>query len=318
MSIAKPLATPPDRPTAPESPTAADFPTAPESPTAADFRTAPESPTAADLWTARDLAKRFVRTFEPGLYSGEDAKKLVDVMSEIKRLMASGIMRAAVRAEETHLHEREGHKSAKSWLAGLTGESVGQAAAMLESARSIEAHPEISEAFRSGKLSEAKAKEIASAADACPDEAANLVEAAAELELGALKRHCSDVRAVATSQDESVDRYEQMRRKRFCRIWKDGDDFGRLEARVTPDALAVLRSCLEPFERQAFKEARTAVRHESFQAYMADALVEMAKASCSGSKGPGTDRTLVRVRVDLARCRSGVTRSQARRARSRD
>jgi hypothetical protein len=62
-------------------------------------------------------------------------------MSEIKRLMASGIMRAAVRVEETRLHEREGHKRTGTWLAGLTGESVGQAASMLEAARSIEPIP---------------------------------------------------------------------------------------------------------------------------------------------------------------------------------
>ena len=267
--------------------------------------TVEDLPTAEGVFAARDQIKRFLCSFEPGLYSGEDAKTLVGLFSELKHLAASGIMRAAVRVEETRLHEREGHKRTGTWLAGLTGESVGQAASMLEAARSIEAHPEISEAFRSGSLSEAKAKEIASAADACPDEAANLVEAAAKMELGALKRHCSDVRAVASSEEESVDRYEQMRRKRFCRIWRDSDDFARLEARLTPDAMAVLRSCLEPFEKQVFDDARKEGRHESHQAYMADALVEMAKASRSGSKAPTTDRTLVRVRVDLGALKRG-------------
>ena len=205
---------------------------------------------AKDLLDAIEVVKGFVRSFEPGLYPGEDAKQIVSALSELKRVAASGLILAAKRVEETHLHELDGHKRADTWLAGVTGESVGQASSMLESANSIQAHPEISEAFRSGRLSEAQAKEIASAADACPNEAANLVEAAAEMQLRTLKRHCSDVRAVASSEDESIDRYEQMRRKRFCRIWKDSDDFGRLEARLTPDALAVLLSCLEAVRKR--------------------------------------------------------------------
>ena len=260
--------------------------------------------TAQDLFAARDLVKGFLSSFEPVCYSGEDAKQLVDVMSETHRLLASGIMRATLRVEQTQLHEREGHKRADSWLAGVTGESVGSAAAKLQAARSIEAHPEISEAFFAGKLSEAKAKEIASAADACPSEAANLVEAAEAMELGKLKRHCAEVRSVASSEEESVDRYEQMRARRYCRLWTDSDDFGRLEARVTPDALSAIQACLEPFQNQVFKEARTSGRHESSAAYMADALVSMAKASCAGSKGTG-DRTLVRVRVDLGALKRG-------------
>ena len=153
-------------------------------------------PTAEVLADTHDAVKGFASTFEPGLYSGDDAKKLVCILSEIKHVTASLIMRAARRVEETHTHERDGHKRAGSWLAGLTGESVGSAASMLEAAKSIEAHPEISDAFRSGKLSEAQAKEIASAADACPDQAAELVRAAGEMELAALKRHCSDTRSV--------------------------------------------------------------------------------------------------------------------------
>jgi hypothetical protein len=253
---------------------------------------------------AIEVVNGFATSFEPGLYSGADAKKLVCALSELRRISTSLLMLAAGRVEETRLHEREGHKRAGSWLAGLTGDSVGQAASMLEAAKSIQAHPEISEAFFSGRLSEAQAKEITSAADLCPSEASNLVEAAETMELGQLKRHCADLRSTASSDDESIDRYEQMRKRRYCRIWKDGD-FGRLDARVTPDAIAVLQACLEPFRKEAFEEARNAGRHESFSAYMADGLVAMAKASRStsaGSKGAGT---LVRVRVDLAALKRG-------------
>ncbi len=120
-------------------------------------------------------------------------------------------MLAARRVQQTNLHEQQGHKLAPTFLASITGESVGSAASMLETAKSIEAHPAISEAFRSGSLSEAKAKQIASAADARPDQATNLVAAASQMELAGLKRHCADVRQSALSEHDSIERYEQIR-----------------------------------------------------------------------------------------------------------
>jgi hypothetical protein len=276
-------------------------PDIPDSPTGSDV------PTARDAISAIDVIKRFAVSFEPGLYSGEDAKTLVRCFSELRHVATSLVMLAAKRVQDTCGHESEGHRTAGTFLATMTGESVGSAAQMLETARSIEAHPVISEAFRSGSLSEQKAKQIASAADARPDQAQGLLEAAQKMELGGLKRHCADVRQSALSEDDSVDRYEQMRKKRYCRMWIDQDGFGRLEARVTPDALAVLRSCLEPFEKLEFERARKEGRHEQHQVYAADALVAMAKASRSGKGSPNRRDTLVRVRVDLGALMRGHT-----------
>ncbi len=295
------------------TPTAAS----PEDPAPAAQGSAPRS--AQDLFAAIAAAKRFAASFEPGLYTGEDAKKLVYASTELKRVATTILVLSARRVEETHTHCLDGHKKAGSWLAGLTGESVGSAASMLEAARSMEAHPPISEAFRSGRLSEAQAKEIASAADACPGEAENLVEAAENMDFSSLKRHCSDTRSIRGSESEETEQFEQIRSRRYCRIWSDADGSGRLDARVTPDALSVLVACLEPFENEAFEEARKAGRQERHEVYRADALVAMAKASllrrgpgstggsttgpasttkkARGDRAPGT--TLVRIRVDL-------------------
>ena len=266
-------------------------------------------PSAQDVITARDLLKRFVKSFEPDLYSGEDAEKLVRVLSEAKHFCTSGVMLAARRIEQTHAHKREGHKTAGAHLANLTGESVGSAASILDTAKSVEAHPAISEALRSGKLSHEKARQIASAADARPDQEQNLLDAAAQMDAGGLRRHCADVRQSARSEDDSVDHYEQMRKRRYCRIFTDTEGFGRIEARITPDALAVFQACIEPFQKHVFEEARKEGRHDSHQIYAADALIAMAKASRDG-KGSGTHRspeTLVRVRADLEALKRGHT-----------
>jgi hypothetical protein len=263
---------------------------------------------ARDLIEGTNLIKRFVKSFEPDLYSGEDAEKILRVLSEAKHILTSGVMLAARRVEQTRAHEREGHKTAGTYIATLTDESVGSAAQMLETAKSIEAHPAIDEAFRSGKLSEQKARQIASAADARPDQAENLVEAAAQMDAGGLKRHCADVRQSALSLDDSVDHYTEMRKKRYCRIWSDQDGFGRVEARITGDALAVLRSCISPFEKQVFDQARIQGRHDSQQIYAADGLIEMAKASRQGSgSSKNSPEILMRVRVDLGALKRGHT-----------
>ena len=126
------------------------------------------------------------------------------------------------------------------------------------------------------------------------------------MEAGGLRRHCADVRQSARSEDDSVDHYEQMRKKRYCRIWSDQDGLGRVEARITPDALAVLRSCIEPFEKQVFDEARIQGRHESQQIYAADALIAMAKASRQGSgSSKSSPEILLRVRADLEALKRG-------------
>jgi hypothetical protein len=54
---------------------------------------------------------------------------------------------------------------------------------------------------------------------------------------------------------------------------------------MTADALAVVLTGIGCFEQPVFDLARASGHHESHQAYMVDALVAMAKASCSGTSG---------------------------------
>ena len=85
-------------------------------------------------------------------------------------------------------------------------------------------------------------------------------------------------------------------------MWSDPEGFGRLEARLTPDALAVLGACLEPFESREFDRGTKQGRHE---------LSSGLCRRCARRHGEGeqSDRvnwnlpsgrdTLVRMRVDL-------------------
>ena len=237
----------------------------------------------------RDEAKSLFGSFEPRLYSGVQAAKLVEVMSEIARLFTAGKLKAAVRVEETRAHENHGHTGAASWLAEITGEPVGAAIGGLETMRSAIKHPLVEVALSTGEISVAQAKQIASASDASPDKAASLLDAAVDLSFDQLKKRCDDVRFSSKSNTEEIDRHERIRRSRSLRTWVDHQGTGRLEAKMTPDALAVLKGCLDPFERQVLKESSD--RDEPRVAYAADALIAMARAAISGSSGPDTADT---------------------------
>jgi hypothetical protein len=270
-------------------------------------------------------ARSLVTSFEPGLYSGSDAVKVVEALSELKKVVDAGILKAAIRAEETRIYERDGHTGAGSWLSGITGEPVGSALGGLEAMRAAKKHPFIEEALTKGDISVSQARQITKAADAFPERAADLLDAAGRSSFDQLKRRCEEVKFGSHSADEEISRHERIRRQRSCRTWVDIHGGGHLEARITPDALAVVKQGLDHFERQVLGEVKD--RTESIDAYRADALVAMTEASLAqktagqktavrktagqtagqknGSKRTSASRPLVRIRVDLEALKRG-------------
>jgi len=238
---------------------------------------------AASVFEARDSIREFVSTFEPGCYSGEDAAKLVAVFNELKRMVSFGLARASKRVEETRLYERDGHKRPATHLAGVMGEAVGQASALLDLAKILEAHPETAEAFSKAEISETQVRVIASVGDQHPERVAELVDAARRLNFGDFKKRCDDVRNQSDSEADAAARYESMRKRRYCKTWTDAQGFGRLEARMTPDALDVIRNGLGPFQDQIFQAARKEGSRDSYGARTLDALVAMAAQGMAAS-----------------------------------
>jgi len=243
----------------------------------------PGTPSAArNVIEARNLLKRFLATFEPDTYSGRDAERLVDLFAEVERLGSSGLGLAALRVEATNVHKSNGHRSANTYLSQKTGESASRAAEILETARTVKANPVIDQAVRKGKLSEAQVKAVTSAVKVHPEQAAILIDAAAKTDLAEFKKRCADVRNQTYSEEESLARYERLRKSRYLKTWTDTDGMGRLDARLTPDALDLVRSGLAPFEKLFFDQARKDDRKEHPNAYSSDALVAMAEASLTG------------------------------------
>jgi hypothetical protein len=210
----------------------------------------------------------------PGTLEGQRAAELFEEAARAERLCTAIKSRLARRVEETKVWREGGHRSAAHWVAEATGETVGAAARTLETARALEQLPDTDEAFRSGRLSEVQAAEVASAASADPRSEAELLEAASSTSVKGLRDRCRHVRAGAEADDGSWAR--RLHAERRAHEWTDPDGAYRIEARLAPDAGARFSSAWKAHTERIFCDARRAGRREPLAAYAADALVALA------------------------------------------
>ena len=171
--------------------------------------------------------------------------------------------------------------------------------ATLETAARLGELPAVDAAMRAGELSPVQANEIASAAGSDADAGAELVDVARNDGVAGLKDTCRRVKAAAAPDE--LARHRAIHASRSLRHWNDPDGAGRLDGRFTPEVLAELLVALEPFEAEAFREARAEGRREGFDAYRADALLALARAGRDGSGcGSSRPRNTVHVVIDHA------------------
>jgi hypothetical protein len=245
-----------------------------------------------------------VRDLEPATLSGDAARQLVELAARGERLFGALKSLAARRVSESNAWRAQGERTAAHWLARNTGTSVGQAIATLETAARLHELPALDAAYRAGALSLTQANEIASAAAADPTAERELVDAAANDGVAELRERCRRVKASAVP-DEAT-RREAIRRTRSLRHWTDPDGAFRIDGRLLPEDGAELLVGLEPFRARTFAEARAAGRRERYEAYLADALVAMARDARAGSGAASSvPRASVHVRVDHTAFRRG-------------
>jgi len=251
-----------------------------------------------NLKSVRTVLEKIVGELDPNVIESTAALGLVTEFAAIEHLAAAGKALVATRVASSGAWKASGDRSAAHWMASATGTAVGTAAGLLETAARLEELPATDRAVRSGKLSEAQTKEIASAATASPASEAELLEVAATAGMATLKERCAQVRAAAVT-DES-EHYARIYRRRRLRHFTDSEGAFRVDALLTPDAGARLLAALEPYKERIFADARRQQRTESPEAYYADALIEMAEDAGHRDEGraaspPGA---LVHVFVD--------------------
>lgn len=261
---------------------------------------------------AERLLKEVLETLDPEVLEAKSAASLTESFARMERLCAAGKALAARRMAASGVWRKDGERSPAHWLAKKAGTSVGNAVTTIETAERLAELPETDKAMRKGRLSEVQSKEVASAASASPKSEKELLGVAESEGIKTLRERCARVKASATNDEK--ERYVRIYKRRYLRHWCDQEGAFRLDARLTPDAGAQLIAALEPFKERVFREARKQDRKESYDAYAADALVEMADhvAGCDRTPKRRGPSTLVRVLVDHKALERGHTASGER------
>jgi hypothetical protein len=213
-----------------------------------------------------------------GLLTSE-AEAVVRDATAIVNLASTVRMLAAQRVADSAAWKHRGHRSAADWLAQATKSSFGEAKGALEAAEKISGCPQVEAKARAGDLSGEQTEVLAKAVAVDPTAEDRLLGIAAKDGLGKLKDQC---RQVALSRDDVEARTARIHRERSVRHWTDAEGAFRLAAKLTPEAGATMLGALAPFEKAAFDRARREKRHEPHEAYVADALVDLARSSLRG------------------------------------
>ena len=246
------------------------------------------------------LLREGVAELDADVLDGLEARRLVEAFAEYRKLADAGTTLAMPRVRTTAAWASAGyHRDAATWLASVSGTSVGVARATLETAERVAELPATAEALRAGRLSGAQANEVVAAAAMDPSAERALLVSASRDGMKTLKERCSRVKAAAMTDQMAA--YEHAQRTRTLRHWEDAPGQGRIDIRGPIDATARIMARLAPYERELFDAARTSGKeYERADAYAFDALVAMADAS-SGARAPakpGADTSLV-IRMDF-------------------
>ena len=140
--------------------------------------------------------REIVAGLEPETLSADAAANLVETFATIEKLAGAGKALAARRVADSNLWRGAGERSAAHWLARRSGVSIASAMATLETAARLPELPGVDRAVRAGELSAVQANEIASAAGADANAAAELL-ATARNDGFALHDRCRRVKAAA-------------------------------------------------------------------------------------------------------------------------
>jgi hypothetical protein len=226
-----------------------------------------------------------VESLRPELYSGTDARRMTELFAWGERLCATGKALAAQRVVDTGAWESTGARTAAEWLGRVSGQTAGQAAEAIETVKRMRNQPQVEEAARAGTLSPEQSAAVTSAAQQAPEKADELLDQAQADDLLALRARAKQIKAAADEQTEK-NRDRRIHAGRYLRTWTDNDGSGRLIGRFTPDALAVIRSALHPFQEEAFAAARQTATRERRECLAADALVAMARCATGQDHPP--------------------------------
>lgn len=240
----------------------------------------------ASLVAARRSLDEIASEFDAAALAPEVALRMVDEFGAIRRVVDGMLAKAAKRAIESNLVERDG----AALVARTLGVRTGEVRAAVETATRLVALPATDAAVREGRLSAAAAEMIAIAATANPGAEDDLLRVAAD-GLVPLKDAC--IKARAAVEDPAGRRARQHRLREF-HSWTDADGMIAGRFRLTPEVGGAVTKVIEAEVQRIFRSRKAGTDHEPLPAYAADAFAAFVL---------GNDALLT---PDAVRARKGV------------
>lgn len=214
--------------------------------------------------------KNFAHELDTDVISGTDAARLLTQAKQAKGICAFLESAFARRVEQTNQHQAKGFGSAADFVASQTGMSGAEARNALATARQLEQLPKTKEAFSNGQLSASQAAEIARGATADPSAETDLLDIAKNDSAEALKR--------ARTRLEQLPPLEKRRRSR--RFSYQAGSIGMINfwGTLPNEDFAFVGAALQAGAKRFFRQASKEGRRELQSAYLADALVDLARS----------------------------------------
>jgi hypothetical protein len=226
---------------------------------------------------------------DPAVVTVDDAMAMVGLFCQIERMGAAGKMVIAKRATDSErLLRHKGFRDGVDYLARATDSTVGEAAAVLATADALAGLDATTDAVKAGAMSPRRAVAVAAAARANPDTEREMLAIAETGSLREVQERSRQIRRDASTETDEQ-RAVRLRRRRSLRHGIDadtGEGWGRW--RLPPAEHAELVAELNRHKQMFFDTARRAKRREGDDAYLADALVDLARHPASAPPATGS------------------------------
>jgi len=189
--------------------------------------------------------------------------------------------RLAARAASGGVHRRLGFADAGDWLASVSGSTVRDARAALETVSAVDTVPDTRDALVAGEVSVAQAREIARTEVEVPGSETELLEVARGASLGTLRDTARDRRVRAIPVEEL---YARQRGCRSVRHWRDELGMVCFRGALTPEVGVAFVNRLDAETDRVRRAARRdeGGEREDRSAYAADAFVGMVSGHGKG------------------------------------
>ena len=243
----------------------------------------------ASLASARRSLEEIAREFDAGGLSASDARRVVEELGAVRRVVDGMLAKTAKRVAEAGT----GAQEAAAAVARTLGVGAWEVRAAIDTAAKLERLPETDAAVRAGQLSARAAQLIAGAATVNPAAEGDLLQAATQ-GLVPLRDACVAARAQV---EDPATRAKRQRRLREWRDWTDDDGMWAGRFRFTPEVGGQMKAVIERHRQRIFRDHKAGTGYEPNHAYAADAVAGLVLGETGGAAPKGANAT-VHVVVD--------------------